>query len=85
MSARLVAWIVGALALYVVLSFVAPGPVALLVFALAVPIVIVAKLLAGRHEKGMRDAAETLVVGSRLSRRRSHIIATAQMWTGAPH
>jgi hypothetical protein len=62
MSARLAAWIVGALALAVVLSLVAPGLVFLAVFTLAVPIVV-AKILVGRDAKGdqEQDAAQMLV------------------------
>jgi hypothetical protein len=63
MSARLAGWIVDALALAVALSLVAPGWLVLAVFTLAVPIAVVAKILAGRYAKGgqERDAARTLV------------------------
>jgi hypothetical protein len=58
MSARLVGWIAVALALAVVLELLAPW----LVF-LAVPIAVVAKVLAGRYGKGYqgRDVAGMLV------------------------
>jgi hypothetical protein len=59
MSGRLAAWTVGALALAVILSLVAPGPVILAVITMAVPIAVVAKVVAGRHAKS--DAAQTLV------------------------
>lgn len=63
MSVRLTAWIVGALALVFVLSFVAPGLVLFAVFALAVPVAVGVKLLGGRRAEGgqQRDAAQTLL------------------------
>jgi hypothetical protein len=59
-SARLVGWIAGALAVAVVLSLLVPR----LVF-LTVPIVVVAKLLVARYGKGYQkgDVAELLVSG----------------------
>ena len=75
MSARLAGWILGALALAVVLSLVLSGPVVLAVFTLAVSIAVVAKILAGRHPKEAqnRDGAQLLVsaaaalIGNRAS------------------
>jgi hypothetical protein len=61
MSARLAAWVVGALALIVVLQILVPGVVVVALFTLAVPIAVVAKLLALRRAENDRDTAEALV------------------------
>src|SRR4249920_2952976 len=61
MSARLAAWIVAALALIVVLQILVPGVVVVALFTLAVPIAVVAKLLALRRAENDRDTAEALV------------------------
>ncbi len=56
----------GALAVAFGLSLVVPGPVFMLVFTLAVPGAILAKILAGRRAEGdqPRDTAESLVSGA---------------------
>jgi hypothetical protein len=63
MSARLVAWIVGALALAAVLQIIAPGVVVVAVFTLAVPSAVVATFLAGRRAED-RDTAQALVTAA---------------------
>ena len=82
-SARLAGWIVGALALAVVLSLVAPGVVILAGFALVVPIAIVAKVRAGRHAEAPRSGMRP----RRSCRQRRLSSATAPprpapRWTG---
>src|SRR6185437_314194 len=62
-SARLAAWMVGALALVLVLQILVPGIVVVAVFTLALPIAIVAKIWAQRRAEAdpPRDSAQALV------------------------
>jgi hypothetical protein len=63
MSARIAAWVVGALALAVVLSLVAPGLVFLAAVTLGLPVAVVTAILTERRADGRpaRDAPQRVV------------------------